>query len=208
MNFEFKKPDTDEQDLSKIPNDACYNFAKTLVDDFTFALDIGAHIGTMSRKMAKDFEFVFSFEPHFFEYTKMNTKDLGNVTVYPFGLGNKNKTEKLFVMEKKTGGSSIVEHPNRVWQKNAKTVNISIKKLDDFHFDKINFIKIDVESYEYFVIDGARKTLQKHSPLIMVEYLKKYQHPKYNSRMTDNILSSLGYSQIKRYADDYIYKKV
>lgn len=205
--MQFAKPKTDTQDSSKIPNEKGYAFAKSIVHNFDTALDIGAHIGTMAVKMAKDFQHLVCFEPCFHSYLIENTKNFNNVIVYPVGLGNEDKTEELFVMANKTGGSSIIEHPRRTWQQNAKKETIQIRKLDNYIFNTIDFIKIDVESYEYFVIDGARKTLQEHSPVIMIEYLKKYQHPTHTSAMTHEILTSLGYNQIKQIEQDYFYIK-
>jgi len=209
MTFIFKKPPNDIKDMSQIPNNRGYQYVKSIVKNFTFALDIGAHVGTMARKMAKDFQNIECFEPYFFEYLMENTKDLDNVLIHSHGLGNENSTAKLYVMESNTGGSSLVKHPKRTWQKQASTIttDVLIKRLDDFEFNTIDFIKIDVESFEYFVIDGARETLQQHSPAIMIEYLKKYQHPTHTSAMTHKILTSLGYKQVKQFQQDFFYIK-
>jgi len=208
MIFNFAKPPEDISDVDVQPNDKAYEFAKILVKEFDFALDIGANIGTMSRRMGLDFKKVEAFEPLVPEYTKINTQNLGNVKVHPIGLGNEDKIEEIYVMAHKTGGSSIVEHPRRKWQQDASKKEITIKPLDLIaNYSKIDFIKIDVESYEYFVIDGARKTLAKHSPVIMIEYLKRYAHHTYPPEMTHQILDSLGYKVIETFGDDSIYVK-
>jgi FkbM family methyltransferase len=208
MNFKFKKPPGDVQDLNVIPNHDAYHESKKHISQFGLALDIGAHVGTMSRLMANDFKLVHSFEPLFYEYTLANTEDLKNVTVHNCGLGNVKSKENMYVMEEKTGGSSLIKHPRRKWQLNAKTREINIKPLDSFSFDQpINFIKIDVESYEYYVVDGAKKTLTEHSPVIMIEYLPKYQPPIYNSDAAHKILESLGYRRVAKSGHDNIYCK-
>lgn len=209
MSFQFKAPSTDQNDFAKIPNNEAYDFAKTLVTNFDFALDIGAHIGTMARKIALDFDSVKCFEPAFYEYTRENTLDLGNVVVESFALGNENKQEEMYIMEQKTGGSSIVKHPLRwqKWQKDAGTQTINVKRLDEFHCTNIGFIKIDVESYEYFVIDGAQETLKNNSPVIMIEYLDKYPHHTHPPSETNRLLTKLGYKMVKRIKDDYMYIK-
>ena len=209
MSFQFKAPPTDKNDFGKIPNNEAYDFAKTLVTNFGFALDIGAHIGTMARKIGADFKEVKCFEPAFHRYTKENTADLDNVTVKPFALGNEDKQEEMYIMEQKTGGSSIVKHPRRweKWQKNANTATINVRRLDNYGYTNIDFIKIDVESYEYFVIDGGRETLKNNSPVIMIEYLDKYPHHEYPPAETNRLLEGLGYKKVKRIKDDYIYIK-
>lgn len=209
MSFQFKGPPNDKDDFQKIPNTEAYEYAKTLVGKFDFALDIGAHIGTMTRLMAVDFKEVKCFEPAFHRFTKDNTADLNNVTVKPFALGNEDKQEEMYIMDRRTGGSSLVKHPRRWerWQKNARMQTINIRRLDNFNCTNIDFIKIDVESYEYFVIDGGKETLKNNSPVIMIEYLDKFPHREYPPAETNRLLEKLGYKKVKRFVDDYIYIK-
>jgi FkbM family methyltransferase len=209
VSFQFKGPPKDKDDFQRIPNTEAYEFAKTLVNKFDFALDIGAHIGTMARLIAADFGQVRCFEPAFHVYTEQNTADLGNVIIEPYALGNENKQEEMYIMDRRTGGSSIVKHPLRwrKWQKDAGKRTIDIRRLDNYGLVNIDFIKIDVESYEYFVIDGARETLKSNSPVIMIEYLDKFQHAEYPPAETNRLLEKLGYKKVKRFVDDYIYIK-
>ena len=44
-----------------------------------------------------------------------------------------------------------------------------IARLDDFSFERIDFIKIDVESFEYNLLLGATETLKKHYPTVFIE---------------------------------------
>jgi hypothetical protein len=47
---------------------------------------------------------------------------------------------------------------------------VEIKQLDSFKFfENVDFIKIDVEQFEYFVILGALKTIKKNKPTIFFE---------------------------------------
>ena len=208
-NYNFKKPKNDsKRDVNTIPNKEAYKFCKTLVKNFNFALDIGGHLGESARMFSSDFKKVYTFEPMFFEYTIHNTKDLDNVTVHPVGLGNIIGEEQLYLMTENTGGSSIILHKNRKWQEKAKSYPIQIRTLDSFNIEEeIDFIKIDTESYEYFVIDGARETLTKHSPVLMVEFLKNYQHQIYNLDKVQELIISLGYKKINHIKNDNIYIK-
>ena len=47
--------------------------------------------------------------------------------------------------------------------------NAECFKLDDFEFEDIDFIKIDVEGFEKKVIQGAFKTILKYNPLLVIE---------------------------------------
>ena len=42
-------------------------------------------------------------------------------------------------------------------------------RLDDLHFDNVSVIKIDVQGFEPYVLDGAIKTIEKHRPHIFIE---------------------------------------
>jgi hypothetical protein len=46
---------------------------------------------------------------------------------------------------------------------------VVLKRLDDFAFEGVNFIKVDVEGAEAMVIAGAVTTLQKHHPVLVFE---------------------------------------
>jgi FkbM family methyltransferase len=55
---------------------------------------------------------------------------------------------------------------------NNNNVFYSIMSLDSIgHLftDKISVVKIDVEGYEHSVLSGAKATLEKHKPVIIVE---------------------------------------
>ena len=44
------------------------------------------------------------------------------------------------------------------------------RALDSYTFTSIAFIKIDVQGYESFVIDGAKETIKKHRPYMFIEF--------------------------------------
>lgn len=47
---------------------------------------------------------------------------------------------------------------------------IEQRALDSYEFNDVVFIKIDVQGYESFVIDGAEETIKKHRPYLFVEF--------------------------------------
>jgi hypothetical protein len=57
---------------------------------------------------------------------------------------------------------------------------------------KIDFIKIDVEGFEYEVLAGARELLLRDKPIIMVEVQVK-------QRLVADLLSNLGYVAYDEY---------
>ena len=83
----------------------------------------------------------------------------------------------------------------------TKKVNVDIKKLDNFNFKKIDFIKIDVQGYEFDVLKGAETTLTVNNPIICLEE----DNP--NNSKTIPYLKSLGYSIIDIINKEHIFKK-
>lgn len=60
--------------------------------------------------------------------------------------------------------------------------------------DKVDFIKIDVEGYESFVIDGLIETIKKNRPKIVFEYYKYYhQKTGCSEDYIFSLLQTLGY---------------
>jgi FkbM family methyltransferase len=54
----------------------------------------------------------------------------------------------------------------------AAAVQIRAVALDDLDFDRVDLIKIDVEGMEIDALDGAKRLIEKHRPIVLVEHLK------------------------------------
>ena len=70
-----------------------------------------------------------------------------------------------------------------------------VTTLDDFFAGRSlqpNFLKIDVEGHELAVLQGARQTLKKHRPTILVECEARHR-PDGDVRPVFEFLQSLGY---------------
>jgi methyltransferase, FkbM family len=66
---------------------------------------------------------------------------------------------------------------------------IKTERLDNFNFNNISLIKIDVEGFELYVLRGAIETIKKNKPRIIIETQSKELRIR-----TNEILSSVGYS--------------
>jgi hypothetical protein len=65
---------------------------------------------------------------------------------------------------------------------------IKIMRLDDFRYNPISFIKVDVEEMEYSVLQGAKNLLTEQSPIVYVEI-----HNDHILRLVPEYMKKLGY---------------
>lgn len=121
------------------------------------ALDIGAHCGLWSMQLAKEFERVVAFEPleRHVECFKRNTYA---IELHQMVLGDKNGSCGINLVETLSGRSHIDGDGDYV-----------MATLDDFEFPTVDFIKVDTEGFEYFVLKGAEKTLLRCKPTMIIE---------------------------------------
>ena len=160
------------------------------------ALDIGAHVGIWTRRLAEKFEHVYCFEPvpkHIECWHANVTNDFSNVDVEDVALSNVEGTAMMKVPNvTNTGMASLVhEVKDRRWVQSGwedfPEIEVKTRTLDSYEFDQLDFMKIDVEWFEYKVIEGAMSTIQKFKPIIYLECLDINVYP---------LLLSLGYKSI------------
>lgn len=177
--------------------------ALSYVEDFSMAVDGGAHIGTWSKEMASWFAIVLAFEPcaYTFECLHRNVENNLNVVTVPAGLGEKN--EYLYITEdtKRIGntGSNYISYGNGMNK-------VQIKALDNMELPNLGFIKLDVEGFEYFVLKGAERTLRKFKPVVIVE--EKNFGPRFGLApfAASQFLLSLGAKEVDVVGKDHIFK--
>lgn len=139
-------------------------------------VDVGANNGNFAVEFSHlvgDEGKVHSFEPQRIIYYQLCgnvfMNGLDNVYCHNVAIGDKNGfvyMEKPDYMSKESVNFGDV----RIKKPNDDMVIVDLKRLDDYDFQDVVFIKIDVQGYESFVIDGALATIQKHRPYLFVEF--------------------------------------
>jgi FkbM family methyltransferase len=130
------------------------------------AVDVGAHIGLWSRVLSYEFKKVTAFEP-IEEYAALFSRNLARrpgVTLNRFGLGAVESDVPFTVSPDGVGTASIDP---------AGDQRCSIKRLDSLDLAPIDFLKIDAEGYETAVVIGAKRTIQRDKPVILIEQKRK-----------------------------------
>ena len=162
-----------------------------LVKSGDVVLDIGANIGSHTLPLARlvgDIGHVYAFEPTDFAINKLhnnlnlNTNLIKRVTVCQAMLvSNEN-----ILVEKELFSSWPLVGDNKLHEKHKGqlmvTTGARAATLDnivkEYNITRIDFIKLDVDGFEYSVLSGGEKTLKKFKPTILMElapYLFKNQ---------------------------------
>lgn len=162
------------------------------------AIDIGAHIGLWARDLGFSFKKVHCFEPvaEFRQALRLNTSMHKNVEVHPYALGEEQKVVHFKVQKDNTGNSHVdIE--------GKSPLRVQMMTLDSFKFDSVDFIKMDCEGWELFILKGAVETLKRFRPIINLEQ-KKFLPPGVKQYDALKFLQTLGARELGRVVDDIV----
>jgi FkbM family methyltransferase len=166
------------------------------------ALDIGGNIGLQSIRMSQcagDMGKVYAFEPlaHLQEKFTRNIllNKANNVTLLPYALSDQ-EGEADFVVDKTqwNQGTFSLAGSNNGSEKQHVIIKIGDALPEIQNLTSLDLIKIDVEGFEYQVLQGLGQTIKKHKPRIIFEYDSNYWL-KTGQNITDcyNFLSTMAY---------------
>lgn len=162
-------------------------FVKNISEGDT-CLDIGANIGHHTIIMSQcsgDSGHVYAYEPipyirHQMEES-LALNNIANVTTISDALSDSEGVLNLYINNENVAGSSFVNENKGAGDK----ISVAVKTLDSYSYEKIDFIKLDVEGFEYSVLKGGEQTIQKHHPTILFEFSPEYYRKKSPSDIFD-----------------------
>lgn len=169
---------------------------KNLLKSGDIYVDVGANIGTLCLASFKNINdlsiYAFEANPTTFKALERNFKlnHLKNAHIYQTALGEKDQ-EITFSNIGTDDQNKVVKNGIN----NTKTIRVQMKKLDQVVLlPKISLLKIDVEGYELFVLQGALQNL-KNCAAIYFEY-SPINTAKYNYHSLEiiKLLESLNFS--------------
>lgn len=214
-----------------LKTDSSKGVVKHLSPDKGLILDIGANIGQTSLWIAKyiksDLVNIIAFEPYPSTYSKLKynlslNNNFKNISAENIALGNSNS--KLYMTDcgsSNSGGFTVnsVKINNDVVEVLQTTIDSYFKNNEQ----RINFIKIDVEGFEYQVLLGGEQTIKKDYPILFIELdnnnlkahgsaaidllilLKNYG---YNSILNAETLLEIGKQELENCHLDIVCKKI
>ena len=126
-------------------------------------IDAGASLGNHTVYFANflKYDSIHCFEPipDIFKLLEINA-NYPNVHLYNKALSHINETLHMYFNRINTGASKV---------KSGGAVEVEAITIDSLNLQDVTFIKIDVEDSEEYVVKGARETINRCHPLVMVE---------------------------------------
>jgi FkbM family methyltransferase len=137
-------------------------------------VDVGAHIGTFdddALRLGASKVILVEPDPVNVECIRRNFKNEiadGRVVVVAEGAWSKNDTLEFSIGVANSGTGSVV-----LPETGAKTIRVPVRPLDDIlrsiRVSKVDFIKMDIEGAERQALLGAKETLIKWKPRLMID---------------------------------------
>ena len=168
--------------------------------------DIGASIGTHTIFLAKrlgEYGRVIAFEPEKQSYERLQSNielnHLNNITVFQVALGEE-EGEGVLHESEGLGTYSLMVPYNEAKENTESSVKIIrgdlLRKIENLPIPKV--VKIDVEGYEYSVIQGLRETFSQNScKVVCCEIHPKLLPKNIGFKEIATLMSSLGFTRIE-----------
>ena len=133
--------------------------ALAYVKNWRTAVDVGAHCGLWSMQLCKRFKTVHAFEP-VERHRECLSLNAPTALIYPYALGDKDGMVRLSKGVRSTGDTHISNDGEYVSE---------ARRLDSFGLKEVDFVKLDCEGYELFVLRGGENLIDVCKPAIIVE---------------------------------------
>jgi len=161
-------------------------FARELCPNPRKVVDIGMNIGMNTIEYATFADEVYGFEPFPTSFTlakkNISCNEIYNDKAYWFNHGEKASLArkaniKVYDVALGDAQKTVFINSFRDDKQNNITVNptnleVQQQRLDDYNFQDVDLIKIDVNGYEHEVVKGAIDTISKNRPIIQVNMIE------------------------------------
>jgi FkbM family methyltransferase len=159
------------------------------------ALDIGTNMGLYSYFMAKYSKEVISFEPNVDLLDHLHRFLGRKAHIESIALSAKSSRALMRVDSSNTGVATIEEKNDLSCVEDKSAVEsreVETRTLDSFGLSNVSLIKVDVEGHEEAVLEGARGTIQRNMPVLIIE--SEERHNAGALQRIVEMLTKLGYA--------------
>tara|TARA_B110001454_G_scaffold219154_1_gene250460 strand:+ start:6629 stop:7369 length:741 start_codon:yes stop_codon:yes gene_type:complete len=185
---------------------------KKILTNPELIIDVGTHSGQVSKMLSRLYNNkvkIIAIEPGLYARTILRISiiinRLKNIFVLPVAVSDKPGFSFLNIPEKRKnslgfGLSHMSSNHNDFSERKFKThydyvpVTTIDQIVDDLNLEKVDFIKMDIEGFEYKALLGATKTLKKYKPILYMELHEKFlQRNKNSTKDVYSFLRKLNY---------------
>ena len=136
--------------------------------NITGIIHIGAHYGEeVQEYIDNGIQNITVFEPlsKNFDILQERLSDVNaNIEGYQVALGSKEKKAIMYLSDNESQSSSILKPKTHItempWIHFKGTEEVEVKTLDGYNIEGCNFINIDVQGYEYEVLNNGTNKLK------------------------------------------------
>ena len=182
-----------------VPEQQLIEFCRQFGDKTKRFVDGGAHMGAYSILLADEFAAVDAFEAQRRTYYQLcgniflNEKT--NITAHNVALTSSDDAyidKPLYIVSEDGGGSTLIKPDDNQIRAEEQ---VETTTLDDFEWNNVGLIKLDVEGCEFKVIDGARETIAfSNYPPILFESNGPGAHNQKRAELFKFLQNVFGYS--------------
>lgn len=142
-------------------------------------VDIGANVGlyTLYAKYLPNATF-YAYEPMPLNFKILNDNiklnNIENVKTFNIAISNEKNTKILNVCKSHCGLHTLGNNPLRFTD--IEKISVNTDTLDNLFYNrniKVDFLKIDTEGYEFYILKGGINTIKTYKPIIQIEYYVK-----------------------------------
>lgn len=156
-----------------------------LADPNRLCLDIGANIGVITQALVYSGHKVVAFEPQT-EVYKLLRKNCPGAETINAAVGSVKGTATMpklqYSVKNNFGGISLN-------MRSAISYPVDVVTIDDYRYDNVGFIKLDVEGWELEALKGMVDTLARCRPIMYIEDDRQEK-----SKELRKFILSLGYN--------------
>lgn len=184
-----------------------------MVSEGMNCINVGANVGYFTillSQIIKDSGMVYAFEPaeDIFKILELNinNKKSNNIKIFKKAVGNYDGQIQLFLNDTNCGDNRCYDpkqiidrygdYRNHGFSDNIVIEQVEICKLDSVLINKkIDFMLIDTQGFDLFVLEGAEKILRNNNVMVMFEFtLEWLNYLNVNYKNIINNILSMGYT--------------
>jgi len=206
-------------------NSQIVDLIETLVNSqlLNHFVNVGAHIGTVCMPVSNYVEKVTAIEAYPPTYKQLvdnvALNGITNITCHNVAIGAKDDTvyfmsEEHERVQNNTGGMHVFTETDILESRRSaklcdKKISCQMKRFDDMNIEPFDIILVDIEGMEYDFLQGARESLLRCKPVIIIEIWGDSKRQSENMSTTqDEIIKyilALNYKLFTNIGDDFVF---